>query len=262
MFGAMGVWIALGSFLLFWALLGCQALGSIYGIPAASEAGTEAKRPSGSVAIDAALSAFLGLMLAFSFSSSADRLTTRRNLAVDEANAIGTAYLRLDLLPLSAQPAERALFKRYVANRVAFNGLLDTGRSLEANEEEAAEIQNAIWNGVITASEKDSPQSVRMLLLPAINVFIDLSATRSVANNLHMPGPLAGLMVAFALLSAFLAGRAHERLSGPMLLRSVLFSAIVASTFYTLADLDFPRAGLIRIDFSDQALLQLQRSMK
>ena len=69
-------------------------------------------------AIEAALLALLGLLLGFSFATATTRLETRHNLIVKEANAIGTAYLRLDLLPATEQPEMRRLLREYLDARI------------------------------------------------------------------------------------------------------------------------------------------------
>ena len=73
---------------------------------------------AGTGAVDGAVFALLGLLIAFTFSGAATRFDERRNLIVQETNDIGTAYLRLDLLPASAQPGLRDLFRRYVDSRL------------------------------------------------------------------------------------------------------------------------------------------------
>jgi hypothetical protein len=69
-------------------------------------------------AIEAAILALLGLLLAFTFSGAGSRFDARRQLIVDETNAIGTAYLRIDLLTAAAQPELRENFRRYVEARL------------------------------------------------------------------------------------------------------------------------------------------------
>src|SRR6187399_822560 len=69
--------------------------------------------------INGAVFGLMGLLIAFTFSGAASRFDKRRELVVQEANNIGTAYLRLDLLPASAQPALRERFRRYVDARIA-----------------------------------------------------------------------------------------------------------------------------------------------
>src|SRR6476620_4829390 len=88
------------------------------------------KEPDGSVAglgaIEGAVFGLMGLLIAFTFSGAASRFEARRALILQETNAIGTAYLRLDLLPASAQPKLREDFRRYLDARIAaFRSLPD-----------------------------------------------------------------------------------------------------------------------------------------
>ena len=79
-----------------------------------------------------AIFALLGLLVAFTFSGAASRFDARRTLTVDEANAIGTAYLRLDLLPAMSQPALRDKFRRYTRARIAVDETSAVGASISA----------------------------------------------------------------------------------------------------------------------------------
>ena len=78
--------------------------------------GSEAR---GAGPAEGAVFGLLGLLLAFTFSGAASRFKARRHLIAEEANAIGTAYLRVNLLPLDAQPEVRQLFRRYLDTRIA-----------------------------------------------------------------------------------------------------------------------------------------------
>ena len=105
------------------------ALSLFAALLAAQEAGFRAGRrrrsgeadtaPTGLGAVEGALFGLMGLLIAFTFSGAEARFENRRRLIVQEANAIGTAYLRIDLLPAASQPAVRDLFRRYVDQRLA-----------------------------------------------------------------------------------------------------------------------------------------------
>src|SRR5262245_2274359 len=73
----------------------------------------------GGGSLEAAVFGLLGLLIAFTFSGALTRFDQRRAQVVDEANAIGTAYLRIDLLPAASQPPLRAMFREYVDARLA-----------------------------------------------------------------------------------------------------------------------------------------------
>src|SRR5262245_16845117 len=99
----------------------------------------------GTGAIDGAVFGLLGLLIAFTFSGAASRFDSRRVMIVEEANAIGTAWLRLDLLPAATQPALRELFRQYLDARLAvFRKIPDvTAAKLELGQ--ASKVQNEIW---------------------------------------------------------------------------------------------------------------------
>ena len=96
------------------------------------------RKADGLGAIDGAVFGLMGLLIAFTFGSAAVRFETRRNLIVEEANDIGTAYLRLDLLPADAQPELREAFRRYVDVRLAVYRKLP---DLDATQAELSRIQ-------------------------------------------------------------------------------------------------------------------------
>ena len=117
--------------------------------------------------IDGALFALLGLVIAFTFSGAASRFEGRRHLIVDETNAIGTAYLRLDLLPAESQEALRDRFKRYLDTRLAVYERLPDLAAAHAELENSNRIQAEIWAETLTAARGIQPAT--MLLVPALN---------------------------------------------------------------------------------------------
>ncbi|HEY5866855.1 MAG TPA: DUF4239 domain-containing protein, partial [Candidatus Tectomicrobia bacterium] len=106
-------WFALSLSL---GMLLCLAIGRWIGVRRMRQVTADARQGIG--AIEGAVFGLMGLLIAFTFSGATSRFDTRRQLIVEEANAIGTAYLRLDLLPAAAQPALRELFRRYVDARL------------------------------------------------------------------------------------------------------------------------------------------------
>jgi hypothetical protein len=119
--------------------------------------------------VEGAVFALLGLLVAFSFSEAASRFDDRRHLIVEEANAIGTAYLRLDLLPTTVQPSLRDLFRRYLDTRLeAYRVIPDVDAMREALGR-AEEIQRDIWSRSVAACRDADPEPCTILLLPALN---------------------------------------------------------------------------------------------
>lgn len=213
--------------------------------------------------IEAAVFGLLGLLLAFQLSVGQTRMEFRRQLIVKEANAIGTAYLRIDLLPASAQPALRDLFRRYTDTRIAaFNSLPDILR-YEQKLAEAGALQGEIWSAAVPAAMSDPNPATRQLVIEPINDLIDVTMDRTIATMNHVPAAILVLMVAVSLVGALLAGHAMAvRRRGRSVLHEVAFAAVVAGTLCVMIDLEFPRYGLVRNDDADRALHDTRAGMK
>lgn len=213
-------------------------------------------------AIEAAVFGLLGLLLAFSFSGGTSRLDTRRQLIVEEANAIGTAYLRLDLLAAAEQAEMRRVFREYLDSRLRVYEKLPDLQAAEQEMEQAAGIQQRIWSRAVAASRSDSTSITALVLLPAINQMIDVTTSRSVALKTHLPTLILNLLVVVALLSALLAGYAMAKRRSRSWLHIVVYALTVTVTIYAVVDLDYPRSGLIRIGAADDALVKLRDSIR
>lgn len=212
---------------------------------------------------DAATFALLGLLIAFTFSGAASRFQDRRDLIADEANAIGTAYLRLDLLPSDVQPPLRELFRRYADVRAAvYRQALDDAATA-AMVDESAELQGAIWTMAVSAVQREGvPTSTMMLTVGALNEMIDITATRAMATRSHPPMIIFLLLVSMSLLCALLIGYATSQNTARSWLHTLTFAAVISLTVYVIIDIEFPRVGLIRVDSADDMLLQVSESMR
>ena len=216
----------------------------------------------GTGAMEVAIFSLLGLLLAFSFSGATTRFEARRQLIVQEANTIATAYQRLDLVPVAEQPELRQLFREYLDARLrGFQMILDRpAATLEFAR--AARIEQRIWSSALAVSRTDSSQELSRLLLPALNQMSDVANQRAIALETSMPELVFWLLVCVVLMSALLAGHAMARRRRRSWLHMVLFSAIISLTISVMFDFSYPRYGLIRIDTADDILLQLRDSMR
>jgi len=212
-------------------------------------------------AIEAAIFALFGLLLGFSFAGATSRLDVRRHQIVQEANAIATAYLRLDLLPATEQLDLRHLFRQYLDTRLNMYRRLPDLAAADQELARAQRIQQEIWSGAVAGSHADPTQNAVRMLLPALNEMMDLTTARSIALRTSLPTLILALLVSLALLSGLVAGYAmakRQRRSG---LHTLLYAGIVAVTVYAVLDLDNPRSGLIRLDAADSALVKLRNSI-
>jgi hypothetical protein len=213
-------------------------------------------------AVEGAVFALLGLLIAFTFSGAASRFDARRQLVVEEANDIGTAYLRLDLLPPATQAPLREKFRQYVDARLAFYQLLPDREAALVPEGRALALQNEIWRDAVAAGQQSPTTQASILLLPALNAMIDITTTRKTVLRMHPPLVIFFLLGGIALASSLFAGYGMAEASGRSALHVFGFAAIVTLSVYVILDLEYPRLGLIRVDALDQLLADVRDGMK
>ena len=243
---------------LFTALLACLHLGRRLGLRDAA-GGMEL---DGLRAVDGAVFGLLGLLIAFSFSGAAARFERRRSQIVEEANAIHTAYLRIDALPTASQPALRESFRRYVDARLAiFRAIPDEARVREASARAAA-LQGEIWNSA--QPRPDEPgRRPDPFVLSALNAMFEITTTRAMASQTHPPALIYFTLLGLALVAAVLAGYGMAG-SGARYsrLHPLAFALVLTATVYVILDLEYPRVGFIRLDAADQLLVDVRQSMR
>lgn len=210
-------------------------------------------------AVDGAVFALFGLLLAFTFSGAATRFDHRRDLIVQEANAIGTAYLRVDLLPASAQPPLRALFRQYVEARLATYS--DVGDHTKVSSEYALslKLQDDIWKLSVPAARE---AGTSVLVIPALNDMFDITTTRKAAAQTHPPSAIFLTLFGLGMAGSMLAGYGMALSGTRQLLHMLAFTLAITATVYVIMDLEYPRLGLIRIDAADQLLRDVLQGMK
>jgi hypothetical protein len=215
----------------------------------------------GTSTIQAAVFALLGLLLGFTFANGISHLDQRRQLIVQESNAIGTAYLRLDLLPANQQPEMRNLFRQYLNARLNLYENLPDVAAARDDLQKATQLQQEIWSRAVAGSRDDSTQNVARLLLPALNDMIDLTTSRTIALHTHLPSLIFGLSISVALLSGLLAGYDMARRKTRNWFHGLLYAMVISITIFTVLDLDYPRFGLIRLTAADNAMTELRDSI-
>jgi hypothetical protein len=245
---------------MFAGMLGLLGLGRWLGARQLEQDPDAAKPGAG--AVEGAVFGLMGLLIAFTFSGAAARFDARRALAVEEANAIGTAWLRLDLLPAAAQPALREKFRAYLDARLAaFRSLPDLDAA-KAKLARAGALQAQIWTEAITACRDSGSSPATMLLLPALNQMFDMATTRTMGARMHAPAIIYGMLILLVLAGSLLAGygMGAGRVRGWF--HALAFVLVLSLAIYVILDFELPRMGLIRIQHIDQVFVDLQESMK
>jgi hypothetical protein len=209
--------------------------------------------------LDEMVAATLGLLaflLAFTFSLAASRYDTRRQLLLDEANAIGTTYLRAGMLPEGGAEI-RSLLRQYVDVRLD----APRGRDLAYYIRRSEALQQQLWARTVPIAQKTPGSIVTGLFVQSLNEMIDLHAKRitaSVRNRIPLAiwVSLYGVtMLSFSVLG-YHAGLVSTRRSPAILPVAVTFAVVI----WLIADLDRPQEGTLTV--SQQALIDVRESMR
>lgn len=219
---------------------------------------SEIKTLTGS--IQASVLGLLALLLGFTFSMAMQRYDGRSMALIDEANALGTAVLRVQLLPESLQPEAFQLLTDYVDMRVAAGKLAFTQyEAREQEQQQIAKLQHALWTLAVRATTEDSRSVTTGAFVNSLNTVFDAQDKRDALVNLHVPESVLLLLfvvfIASGAMMGYSSGLSGKRIIMPVVLVSLLITLIV----FLIIDMDRPRRGLIAIDQS--TMLQLQKNM-
>jgi hypothetical protein len=214
-------------------------------------------------ALDGAVFGLMGLLIAFTFSGAASRFEARRALIVQETNDIGTAYLRIDMLPADAQPPLRQDFRDYLDARIEYYGHLSTNPDAAKSAfARAAGLQQKIWSEAVAAAGRQSSAAVTTLVISSLNAMFDITTTRQVALETHPPMAIYMALTALVLASSLLAGYAMAKSGRRNWTHTLIYAGTLAFAVYLIIDMDYPRFGLIRIDRADHILVEMRQGMK
>ena len=196
----------------------------------------------------------LGLLLAFSFGMVVNRYETRRELVTTEANAIGTAYLRAQLLDEPHRSRLSNLLVAYTDNRIKLATADDQTAFLATNDRLLTEI----WAAVSAARESALAHGLTTSLLATYNEVIDLDTERKVAWQLRVPQEVLFLLLVFLAVTAAFVG---HQVDGPRGKRAALVLFILLALSITvITDINRPMSGSSRE--SQQAMRMLLASLK
>jgi len=199
----------------------------------------------------------LAFMLAFTFGLAGARFEARRQIVLDEANAIGTAYLRTSLIPEPMRTEAQNLFREYVDVRL--EGVQQPGK-LEQAVVRSEELQTRLWSQAVAATEKErSPMT--SLFVQSLNQVIDLHATRIMAGlRSRVPAVIWIVLYLLGFLSmvmlGYQGGMAGSKRSLAVIALILGFSLVLV----LIADLDRPGQGMLEV--SQHAMVDLRRMMK
>jgi hypothetical protein len=213
----------------------------------------EEERDDFSTVLTATLT-LLGLLIGFTFSMAISRYDQRKNLEEAEANAIGTEYVRVDVLPAADAGKARDLLRRYLDQRILFYKNRD-GNELRQINATTAQLQNDLWVAVRGPVEAQ-PNPITGLALSGMNDVLNSQGYTTAAWLNRIPAPAWLLMRAIALGANFLIGYGARKKDIVLLL---VVPLAVSLSFFLIADIDSPREGLISVQ--PQNLIILSHSL-
>lgn len=196
-------------------------------------------------AVQGAALGLLALLLGFSFAAAGTRFLERQDLITTEANAIGTSYLRADMLDEPFRSNLRSAIKQYAEHRIRVSANLRIGID-PAILTEVDALHSKIWKA---ASEGANAKPAAMVVvLPPVNDVIDIHSLRMAAGRKHVPPIILGLLFSCSILSlgvmgytGGVAGRRHAVLHG-------ILAFLIGITLWTIIDLDYSRMGFLQLN--------------
>ena len=205
----------------------------------------------------AAVMTLLGLIIGFSFSMAISRYDDRKTLEEAEANAIGTEYLRADLLPTADAAAVRALLVRYLDQRIAFYAARDK-KELQMIDAETARLQADLWSAVRTPALAQ-PTPLTALVVSGMNDVLNSQGYTQAAWWNRIPRAAWVLMTVVAIAANVMLGFMAKRAESERTLLLVM-PLLVGVALALIADIESPRGGVIRVQ--PQNLIALAESLK
>lgn len=213
---------------------------------------TDETREDFSTVVSATLT-LLGLIIGFSFSMAIGRYDQRKNYEEEEANAIGTEYLRADLLPGQTTAKVHVLLKKYIDQRLLFYTTRDPLLLAKVNAD-TADLQNQLWSALLQGRVQDTP--VYAIVVSGMNDVLNTQGYTQAAWWNRIPIAAWALMALIAIGCSFLIGFGAHRSDKRIFL---VIPVAVSIAFFLIADIDSPTGGAIRV--KPQNLISLEQSL-
>lgn len=193
----------------------------------------------------------LSLLIGFAMSMALSRFDERKQLVIDEANAIGTAYLRTSMQVEPVRSVAPTLLRDYVDARLAIFGTMSDIDEQSPAVKRARQIQDALWTQATTAAQQ-SPTPIMGLYVSALNEMIDVDSKRVAARRNRVPLDIWVLMTILSILTSIIIGYGQRHRAALATFIPVLTVAISMSL---IADLDSPINGLIQVSQQSMQIL-------
>jgi hypothetical protein len=224
---------------------------------------------TGLTTVESAVFALMGLLLAFTISGALQRFDERRQLVVQEANAVSTAYDRLGLFERDVAQNLQTRLRDYVRARIDLYGMPHDFSVFEGTEVWSQEQQEKIfglkaelWDAALAACTEESYRLACTLSLPALSTAFEIARLRLGAAEKHPPQAIYVMLFGLGLGGSLLAGFGMAAAKARSWIHMVIFAATLGVTLYVVTDMEFPRLGLIRVENFDRFLAEAHDRMR
>lgn len=206
--------------------------------------------------VQAAMLTLLALIIGFSFAMAVTRYDLRKTYEEAEANAIGTEYVRADLLPANDAASVRELLRNYLDQRILFYQTRDQHQQIDSISADTARLQAALWSVILPAANTQPTPAVALAVSAMNDVLNSQKRTQGAWWN-RIPVAAWGLMGVIAIACNVMLGYSEHRRRA---VRLLVLPVIISISLLLIADIDSPRGGLIRV--VPENLISLAQSIK
>lgn len=204
-----------------------------------------------------AMLGLLAFILAFTFGMAATRFDARKNLLLDETNAIGTAFLRADFLPAIQRQNTKTMLKKYVDIRIA--GVSNRAK-LPQMLAESDTLQDQLWAQVTGLPEQSCNAELLALYVQSLNEVIDIHAKRvTVGTQYRIPGSIWMALYFVTILTMGMVGYDFGVSNRGVLMISLALALAFSSIILLIEDLDRPTEGFLKV--SQRPMIELQQKL-
>ncbi len=216
------------------------------------------EKPDGVDYLLSSVFSLLGLLIAFTFGMALDRYESRRDLVVQEANAIGTAHIRTAFAAEPMRTQLREQLEAYAKTRLAYGQAPFHDKPPLAAEAERQRASLATLGIAATQSVASAPMGPAVMA--SVNEVIDVGSAREAINLAKVPTSVVAMLIGYAFIAAFVLGYSQPMLSLVQRIGNGLLFLLLTLSLVTIFDLDRPATGTIKV--SQQPLVDLIRGFK
>lgn len=195
--------------------------------------------------VRASTAALVAFLIGFAFSGAASRFIERLDIIVNEANALGTAYLRADTIAEPHRSELKLALKEYTADRATM--LSPEGRDqIDTLLTKVSGLHERMWGSAIRGTQDSAP--LMAVVLPPINEVIDLHSIHIAMARRHLPIPIMAVLLGTAAIGLSLLGFGSGRAGRRFAMVDSVYAAVLAVALWITIDLDYPGIGSITVN--------------